>query len=150
MGPWSSRLICNLHGSHADTGRSGAGFGTGAGSGSGSGNSPPRPDSAQDQAAGGQTWQGWRVRLTDRLNKAQKIVIVIATGVALAAIGILLANRGSVRPPGHYISALRHGFAALRPRPPRWLRVIIWLVLDAIWALTSIVVLRSPRRSDGP
>jgi len=27
---------------------------------------------------------------------------------------------------------------------------MIWLVLDAIWALTSIVVLRSPGRSEGP
>jgi hypothetical protein len=90
------------------------------------------------------------VRLTDRLNKAQKIVIVIATGIALAAVGVYLANRGSVSPgPGHYAVQYPSRFMP-RPRPPRWLRMIIWLVLDAIWALTSIVVLRSPGRSNGP
>jgi len=90
------------------------------------------------------------VRLTDRLNKAQKIVVVIATGIALAAVGVYLANRGSVSPgPGHYIVAYPSRFVP-RQRPPRWLRLMIWLVLDAIWALTSIVVLRSPGRSEGP
>ena len=90
------------------------------------------------------------MRLTDRLNKAQKIVIVIATGIALAAVGVFLANRGSVHPgPGHYIVPYPSRFAA-RPRPPRWLRLIIWLALDAIWALTATFVLRSPGRSDGP
>ena len=104
--------------------------------------------SAQRKAAGGQTWQCWPVRLTDRLNKAQKIVVVIATGIALAAIGVYLANRGSVRPgPGHSIALLPSRFAP-RPRPPRWLRLIIWLALDATWALTATFVLRSPRGSD--
>jgi len=51
--------------------------------------------------------------------------------------------------PRHYISAFPSRFTP-RPGPPRWLRLIIWLVLDGIWALTSIVVLRSPRRSHGP
>ena len=89
--------------------------------------------------------------MTDRLTKAQKIVIVIAAGIALAAAGVYLANRGSVTPgpARHFISRFPSRFAP-RPRPPRWLRLIIWLVLDGIWAVTSIVVLRSPPRSDGP
>ena len=90
------------------------------------------------------------MRLTDRLNKAQKIVVVIATGIALAAIGMYLANRGNViREPGHHFASGFSSRFAPRPRPPRWLRLIIWLVLDAIWASTAIVVLRSPPRSDG-
>jgi len=90
------------------------------------------------------------LRLTDRLNKAQKVIVVIATGVALVAIGAFLANTGSVTPgPGHFIGQYPSRFAP-RPRPSRWLHLIIWLVLDGIWALTSIVVLRSPRRSHGP
>jgi len=36
----------------------------------------------------------------------------------------------------------------IRPGPPRWLRLIIWLVLDGIWALAAAVVLRSPQGSD--
>ena len=34
--------------------------------------------------------------------------------------------------------------------PPRWLRLINWLVLDGIWAVVALVVLRSPRGSAGP
>jgi hypothetical protein len=86
------------------------------------------------------------VRLIDRLNLAQRVVIVVATGIELAAIGIYLANRGSIR-PGHYISALLR--IGPGPGPPRWLRLIIWLVLDGIWVVASLVVLRTPQGSDG-
>jgi hypothetical protein len=86
------------------------------------------------------------VRLTDRLNMAQKIVIVVATGIALAAIGIYLA-RGSTTHGLHYISdsPIRPGRAR-----PGWLRLIIWLVLDGIWAVASVVVLRTSREQTGP
>ena len=80
------------------------------------------------------------MHLTDRLNMAQRIVIVLATAMALAAIGIYLANRGSTR-DGHYMSALPSPGAG----PPGWLRLIIWLVLIGIWAVASVVVLRPPR-----
>jgi hypothetical protein len=86
------------------------------------------------------------VRLTDGLNLAQRIVVVVATGIALAAIGIYLANRGSTM-DGHFLSAVP---IRIRPGPRRWLRLIIWLVLDGIWAVAGIVVLRPPRGSDGP
>jgi tryptophan-rich sensory protein len=85
------------------------------------------------------------VRLTDRLNMAQRIVIVVATAMALAAIGIYLAHRGSAK-EGHYLSALPSPGAG----PPGWLRLIIWLVLIGIWAVASVVVLRSPRDQSGP
>ena len=71
---------------------------------------------------------------------AQRIVIVIAAGVALAAIGFYLTNRGSARPGLHFATSA----IGLYTGPPRWLRLIIWLVLDGIWAVASIVVLRSP------
>lgn len=86
------------------------------------------------------------MRLTDRLNMAQRIVVVLAAGIALAAIGIYLASKGSTR-PGHYISALPR--IGPGPGPPGWLRLIIWLVLDGIWAVASVVVLRPPQGSDG-
>ena len=87
------------------------------------------------------------MRLTDRLNIAQRIVIVVATGIALAAIGIYLAHRGSTR-YGHYIQTTPIG-AGPGTGQPGWLRLIIWLVLDGIWAVTSLVVLRPARGSDG-
>ena len=86
------------------------------------------------------------MRLTDRLNMAQRIVIVVAIGIALTAIGIYLANRGGTR-YGHYISTVPIGVG---PGTPRWLRLIIWLALDGIWAVASVVLFRPPRRSDGP
>jgi hypothetical protein len=89
------------------------------------------------------------VRLTDQLNLAQRIVIVVATGIALAAIGIYLANRGSTRHGLHYILTSPSGIEQ-GTGPPGWLRLIIWLVLDGIWAMASVVMLRTPHGSDGP
>ena len=86
------------------------------------------------------------MRLTDRLNLAQRIVVVVATGIALAVVGSYLANRGSTM-GGHFMSAVPF---RMRPGRPRWLRLIIWLVLDGIWAVAALVVLRPPRGSDGP
>ena len=86
------------------------------------------------------------MRLIDGLNTAQRIVIVVATGIALAAIGIYLANRGSTM-DGDFMSSVP---IRIRPAPPRWLRLIIWLVLDGIWAVAALVVLRSPRDQTGP
>jgi len=89
------------------------------------------------------------VRLIDGLNTAQRVVIVVATAIALAAVGIYLANRGSTRHGLHYILASPSGIAPAMG-PPGWLRLIIWLVLDSIWALASVVVLRPPPDQTGP
>jgi hypothetical protein len=87
------------------------------------------------------------MRLTDRLSQPQKIVVVIAFGMALGAAGIYLVNLGNTfgwyafTPLSQVVSAPRTGLAG-------WLRLIIWLVLICLWALGSILVLRpSP---DGP
>jgi hypothetical protein len=70
---------------------------------------------------------------------------VIAAGVAVAAVGVYLTNRGTTGNGLHYASAL-----AIEPSkgPPGRLRLIIWLVLDFIWAVASVVVLRSSPESD--
>jgi hypothetical protein len=82
------------------------------------------------------------VRLIDGLNTAQRIVIVVAVGIALAVVGVYLVSLGRPR-YGWY------GYAPLAPGvgPPGmglagWLRLIIWLGLTGIWALASIIVLR--------
>ena len=82
------------------------------------------------------------MRLTARLSQPQRIVVVIAFGMALGAAGIYLVNLGNFgwyayTPLSQAISPLRTGMAG-------WLRLIIWLLLICLWALGSIRVLRPP------
>jgi hypothetical protein len=79
----------------------------------------------------------------DVLSKPQRIVVVIALGLALGAVGSYLVSLGSGMPFGWT------GYAPLTAQfvgPGRglhgWLRLIIWLVLIGAWALGSVRVLR--------
>jgi hypothetical protein len=83
------------------------------------------------------------VRLTDRLSQPQRIVVVIALGVAFGAAGIYLASLGSTAGFGWYAYAPLSS-SAYTPRTglAGWLRLIIWLALTGLWALVSIRVLR--------
>jgi hypothetical protein len=83
------------------------------------------------------------MHLTDRLGKAQRIVVVIALGMALGAVGSYLVTLGNTFRAGWY------GYAPLTQAvyPPRtglagWLRLIIWLALIALWAVMSVRLLR--------
>lgn len=85
--------------------------------------------------------------LIDELSRAQRVVVVIAMGLALGAIGGYLMTLGGG-------TGTQFGWYAYSPlnttvRPPgtglaTWLRLIIWLVLIGLWALTAIRVLRPP------
>jgi hypothetical protein len=78
------------------------------------------------------------------LSKSQRVVVVIALGLALGAVGGYLMGGGS-----------RFGWYAYSPftaapYPPAfhgWLRLIIWLVLIGLWAVASIRVLRPSSES---
>jgi heme/copper-type cytochrome/quinol oxidase subunit 1 len=90
------------------------------------------------------------MRFTDRLGQAQKIVIVIALGMAFGAVGSYLVNLGNAARAGWY------AYAPLTQQvyPPRaglagWLRLIIWLALIGLWTLASVRVLR-PTPEDPP
>jgi len=89
------------------------------------------------------------VRLTDRLNTAQRIVIIVALGIALAAVGLYLTRLGSPRLGWYAYPALTRGTWRPRMGLPGGLRLIIWLGLTGIWAVASVVVLRPPRGSGG-
>jgi hypothetical protein len=95
-----------------------------------------------------QACQNWRMRLTDRLNQSQRIVVVIALGMALGAAGIYLLNLGNTARLGWYAYApLSQSVSAPHTGLAGWLRLIIWLVLIGLWALVSIRVLRpSPEK----
>jgi tryptophan-rich sensory protein len=79
--------------------------------------------------------------LIDRLSQPQRVVIVVALGVAFAAAGAVVSLRGRSVSSGWY------GYAPLTASAPRaalpgGLVLIIWLVLTVLWALASIRILR--------
>ena len=83
------------------------------------------------------------MRLTDRLSQPQRIVVVIALGMAFGAAGIYLVNAGSTVGSGWYAYApLSQGVSSLHTGLAGWLRLIVWLVLIGLWALVSVRVLR--------
>ena len=83
------------------------------------------------------------MRWIDRLSKAQRIVIVVALGMAFWAVGSYLVSLGGAGRFGWYAYSPLTG-AAQAPGTglSAWLRLIIWLGLIALWALASVKVLR--------
>jgi hypothetical protein len=91
------------------------------------------------------------VRPIDRLSKPQRIIVVIALGIAFDAVGTYVMNRGNpFANSGWYgfapltpgISEFSGGFYAVPTGLHGWVRLLIWLALIALWALASIRVLR--------
>ncbi len=84
------------------------------------------------------------MRLTDRLSQPQRIVVVVALGMAFGAAGIYLVSLANTSGFGWYAYApLSQGFYPPRTGLAGWLRLIIWLALIGLWALVSVRVLRS-------
>jgi heme/copper-type cytochrome/quinol oxidase subunit 1 len=83
------------------------------------------------------------MRLTDRLSQPQRIVVVLALGMAFGAAGIYLVNLGNTAASGWYAYApLSQESSPLHTGLAGWLRLIVWLVLIGLWALVSVRVLR--------
>ena len=76
------------------------------------------------------------------LNRSQSIVVVIGLGLALFIIGDWLTTLGSHPPTGWtgYVP-LSTGYSLGGFHP--WLRLVIWLVLIAVWVRTSTALLSS-------
>ena len=87
------------------------------------------------------------MRLTDRLSQPQKIVVVIALGMAFGAAGIYLVNLGNTASVGWYAYTPLTQGGYPRTGLAGWLRLIIWLALIGLWALVSVRVLRPSRDS---
>ena len=96
------------------------------------------------------------MHLTDRLSQPQKVVIVIALGMALTAAGAYVAGLGNAAAGGWYAyapigqgpflgaGAVFSSHTGLRG----WQRLLIWLALISLWALASARVLRpSPEQA---
>ena len=90
------------------------------------------------------------MRLTDRLSQPQRIVVVIALGVACAAAGMYLVNLGSTVSGWYAYAPLSQSVYPPHAGLAGWLRLIIWLALVVLWALVSIRVFRpSPEEPPG-
>jgi len=83
------------------------------------------------------------MRLTDRLSQPQRIVIVIALGIAFAVAGAYVVSLGNTAGLGWY------AYAPLSPQEyaPRtgltgWARLVTLLALTVVWALASVWILR--------
>jgi heme/copper-type cytochrome/quinol oxidase subunit 1 len=84
---------------------------------------------------------GW----IDRLNLAQRVVVVVTLGLALGVVAGYLTGLG-VR-TGWYAYAPLSGQVSAGLGEPGWLRLVIWLAAIGLWAVTSLRVLS---QSPGP
>ena len=83
------------------------------------------------------------MRWIDGLSKAQRVILVIALGLALGTVGSYIVNLHS---------GVAFGWTGYAPLTAQeigvgtglhgWLRLIIWLVLIGLWAVGSVRVLR--------
>jgi heme/copper-type cytochrome/quinol oxidase subunit 1 len=76
------------------------------------------------------------MRWIDRLSTAQRVVIVVALGLALGSVASYLTGMGTGT--GWYAYAPLSGRCSSRGiGEPGWLRLIIWLAAISLWALLS-------------
>ena len=78
------------------------------------------------------------MRLIDRLSWPQRVVAIVALGLALAVAGSYLVSLGGGPRTGWYAySPLTSSLDAPGTGLPGWLRLIIWLALIAVWAFRT-------------
>jgi hypothetical protein len=85
------------------------------------------------------------MRWIDRLNMAQRVVVVVTLGLTLGIVASYLSALG-VR-TGWYGYAPLSGQLFAGIGEPGWLRLVIWLAAVSLWSLTSLRVLS---QSPGP
>jgi hypothetical protein len=84
-----------------------------------------------------------------RLNRAPRVVLVVALGVGLALLGQFIEGGSTVEVVGWVgYAPLSRGFRF--PGGPPWGELVLWLVLTATWAAASMVILRTHRSSPVP
>jgi heme/copper-type cytochrome/quinol oxidase subunit 1 len=82
------------------------------------------------------------MRRIGRLGRAQRVVVVVALGLALGIVASYLTSLGTRT--GWYAYAPLSG-QVFEPKgigEPGWLRLIIWLAAISVWALASLRVLQ--------
>jgi heme/copper-type cytochrome/quinol oxidase subunit 1 len=80
------------------------------------------------------------MRWIDRLSTAQRVVVVVALGLALGVVASYLTGLGTRT--GWYAYAPLSGQLFQPQGESAYLRLIIWLGAISLWALTSLRILR--------
>jgi hypothetical protein len=85
------------------------------------------------------------MRWIDGLSRAQRVVVVIALGLALDTVGnyLVALGQGAVSVGWYSYAPLTASLSAPTGGLHHSVRVIIWLVLIGLWALGSVRVLRA-------
>ena len=77
------------------------------------------------------------------LNLAQRIIMVIGLGIGLDVFGQWLVSRGTGATRWvAYAPLTSGGYPPVGGIHP-WVRMVVWLVLTAVWVLASVALLRS-------
>jgi heme/copper-type cytochrome/quinol oxidase subunit 1 len=79
---------------------------------------------------------------TDRLSTAQRVVIVVALGLALGVVASYLTSLGTRLGWYAYAPLSGQGFQPQGTGEPGWLRLIIWLAAITLWASASVRILQ--------
>ena len=87
------------------------------------------------------------MRWIDKLNMAQRVVVVITLGLALGIVAGYLTAGVGVRTGWYAYAPLSGQLQGPGIGEPGWLRLIIWLAAVSLWSLTSLRVLS---QSPGP
>lgn len=82
------------------------------------------------------------MRWIDRLSTAQRVVVIIALGLALAIVASYVTSLGTRAGWYAYAPLTGQTFPPPGSGEPGWLRVIIWLAAISLWAAASAAVLR--------
>jgi heme/copper-type cytochrome/quinol oxidase subunit 1 len=82
------------------------------------------------------------MRRIDRLGTAQRVVVVVALGVALGIVASYLTSLGMRTGWYAYAPLSGQAFQSQGVGEPGWVRLIVWLAAISLWALTSLRVLR--------
>ena len=84
------------------------------------------------------------MRWNDRLTLAQRIVVIIALGLALAIVAGYLTSLETEVGWYAYSPLARQAMSLSAMGEPGWLRMIIWLAAVCLWGAASAMLLRQP------
>ena len=90
------------------------------------------------------------MRRIDRLGTSQRVVVIIALGLALAVVASYVTSLGTRAGWYAYAPLTGQAFPPPGSGEPGWLRMIIWLAAIGLWAAASATVLRQSPDRPGP